>query len=253
MNRIRDYWDRQPCGILHSPEKMGSPEYFRQLTARRYKVQPHIIEFAEFERWQDKSVLEIGCGIGTDAEQFARAGARYTGIDLSLVSIKVARQRFKLFDLEGEFYVGNCEALSKHISLQKHDLVYIWGMLHHTPNPEKVLSQARQYMDNDSELRIMLYAKHSWKSAMIDAGLDQSEAQADCPLSRQYTQEEAKALLKDYEIIHLWQDHIFPYQVPAYKEWGYELQPWFAAMPPMMFRALEKRFGWHLMVWAKCK
>ena len=110
-------------------------------------------------------------------------------------------------------------------------------------------------MGPESELRIMVYAEHSWKAAMIDAGLDQSEAQANCPLARRYTEEEARAMLTGagFDITRLWQDHIFPYKVAPYKNWQYQVEDWFAPMSPEMLRALEKKLGWHMLIWAKSR
>ena len=76
---VRRYWDARPCNIRHSPKPVGSKEYFDEVEARKYFVEPHIPGFAEFERWRGKRVLEVGCGIGTDSINFARAGARAHG------------------------------------------------------------------------------------------------------------------------------------------------------------------------------
>jgi len=83
---------------------------------------------------------------------------------------------------------------------------------------------------------------------MIDAGLDQPEAQDDCPLATFYTPKDVHDLLKGFNINSLSQDHIFPYIVSKYKNYEYELQPWFKAMPPKTFKVLEKRLGWHLLI-----
>jgi len=94
----------------------------------------------------------------------------------------------------------------------------------------------------------MVYARNSWKATMIDAGLDQPEAAAGCPLATTYSPMEAEELLKDFLIVDMRQDHIFPYSVERYVNHEYRLEPWFAAMPAEMFEALKRSFGWHLLI-----
>jgi SAM-dependent methyltransferase len=248
---VRDYWNRRPCNIRHSPAEIGSKEYFDQVEARKYMVEPHIPAFANFAHWKGKRVLEIGCGIGTDATNFARAGADYTGLELSNASLELTKRRFALFGLKGTFHLGNAEELNDIIPVEKFDLIYSFGVIHHTPNPGRVIQAAKKYLGAGSEFRLMLYAKHSWKGAMIDAGLDQPEAQSGCPIAFTYSKEEATALMHGYEVIDMQQDHIFPYVIEKYVNYEYELQPWFAAMPKEILRALERHFGWHLLIRAR--
>jgi len=248
---VSDYWNRRPCNLRHSQAEIGSRTYFDEVETRKYMVEPHIPEFADFARWKGKRVLEIGCGIGTDSTNFARSGADYSGVEGSSESLDLTKKRFKVFGLEGKFYLGNAEELTDLLPPQKFDLIYSFGVIHHTPNPSRVMEAARHYLRMDSEFRLMLYAKHSWKAAMIDAGMDQSEAQTGCPISFTYTKEEVATLMHGYEIIDTRQDHIFPFVIEKYVRYEYELQPWFAAMPKEMFRALEQRLGWHLLVRAR--
>jgi SAM-dependent methyltransferase len=250
---VTSYWDRRPCNIRHSPREIGTREYFDEVEARKYFVEPHIAGFAEFDAWRGKRVLEIGCGIGTDAINFARHGADYTGLELSEVSLALTRQRFAVFDLPGRLLSGNAEELGRYVEPASFDLVYSFGVIHHTPHPDRVLRQARRAVRPDGELRVMLYAKHSWKDAMIEAGLDQPEAQAGCPIAFTYTREEVRGLMAEagFAVQVIDQAHIFPYVVDRYKNYEYELQPWFAAMPKPMFKALERRFGWHLLCRAR--
>src|SRR3984957_13953149 len=132
VEQVRSYWDQRPCNIRHSPKPVGTREYFDEVEARKYFVEPHIPRFAEFDRWAGKRVLEIGCGIGTDTVNFARAGAHVTVIELSDASLALARQRAELFGLADriEFHQGNAEELARHIPREEYDLVYSFGVIH---------------------------------------------------------------------------------------------------------------------------
>ena len=250
---VQQYWDRRPCNLRHSPKPIGSRAYFEEVSKRRYFVEPHIRAFAAFPDWKGKKVLEVGCGIGTDGANFARAGADYTGVELSPASLSLARQHFHAFGLQGNFTQANAETMCAYFDPRSFDLIYSFGVIHHTPQPDAVLREARRLIRDDGQLRIMVYARDSWKAAMIEAGLDQPEAQPGCPIAYTYSRDEAGDLVRSsgFEPISITQDHIFPYVVEKYLQYEYELQPWFAAMPPEMLATLKRRFGWHLLVVAR--
>ena len=249
---VQSYWDRRPCNIRHSKEPVGTRAYFDEVEARKYFVEPHIPAFADFPRWNGRRVLEIGCGIGTDAVSFARAGADYTAVELSAASLELARRRFEVYGLKGRFYHGNAETVDQLVGPTQFDLVYSFGVIYHTPNPRAVIESARRVVKPDGELRIMLYAQNSWKAIMIEAGFDQPEAQAGCPIAFTYTEASVRDLLAGcFEPTEIRQDHIFPYVIEKYVRYEYEPQPWFKAMPEAMFRALERRLGWHMLITAK--
>src|SRR5256886_11069112 len=110
---VREFWNVRPCNIRHSPRSVGSREYFDEVEARKYFVEPHIPGFAQFERWKGKKVLEIGCGIGTDSINFARAGADLTIVELSDESLELCKKRFDVYGLKAKFFLGDAEELSK--------------------------------------------------------------------------------------------------------------------------------------------
>jgi SAM-dependent methyltransferase len=254
IEAVEEFWDNQPCNIFHSNKELGSVEYFNEVERRKYFVEPHIPQFAQFDNWENKDVLEIGCGIGTDGVNFARSGARYVGVELSGESLKIAKMRFKVFGLNGELFKANVENLTKLIERKmRFDLVYSFGVLHHTPNIGLALSNIRSLCHSESTFRFMVYARNSWKSAMINAGLDQPEAQHGCPIANLYTHDEIDSILNrtGFKLRKIEQAHIFPYDIKNYRNYRYVKLPWFESMPSEVFSALEDKFGWHLLIDAK--
>jgi len=246
-DKIRRYWNTQPCNIKHGQSDIGTPEFFREVSERRYRVEPHIPEFAGFHLWAGKRVLEIGCGIGSDAEEFAKAGAEYVGIDLSEQSIALSQNRFKVLELEGEFHVK--DASKSFSDLGQFDLVYSYGVIHHFPGIDTIIENVKEVLVPGGEFRFMVYAKNSWKYAMIQKGLDQFEAQAGCPYAQAFSKDEIYRLLSNsWHIERLRQDHCFMYNVDAYKQGRYELEPWFEVMSDSHRQAVREYLGWHLLV-----
>lgn len=254
LDQVRTYWNNRPCNIKHSTSTLGTKEYFDEVEARRYTNEPHNYVFPDFKRWQGKRVLEIGCGIGTDAVNFARAGAVYTGVDLSSESINLARQRFDVFGLSGEFIECNAEELDIVFDPhEKFDLIYSFGVIHHAPNPQRIVKCLPNLLKEGGEARVMLYAKDSWKNILINANWDQPEAQDNCPQAVTYSKKEAEDLFFNAGFKHatVEQDFIFPWNIEHYVKYEYVKQPWFEAMPPELFKIMERALGWHLMITAK--
>tara|TARA_B100001123_G_C15282968_1_gene1014636 strand:+ start:712 stop:1500 length:789 start_codon:yes stop_codon:yes gene_type:complete len=250
---VEKYWDQSPCNIKHSRKKVGSKKFFDEVEKKKFFVEPHIIKFSEFSKWKGKNVLEIGCGLGTAGINFARHGANYTGFELSGKSLDLAKKRFEIYGQKGEFYLGNAEELSDIVPIEIYDLIYSFGVIHHSPKPKKIINEIKKYMSYGSTLKLMLYATNSWKNMMIQAGLDRPEAQKGCPIAKTYDEAEIRKLLEEYVIIDIDKDHIFPYRVGPYKSGKYEKQPWFSNMPKEIFNILEKNLGWHYLVTAKIK
>ena len=265
IEKVRRYWDDRPCNVRHSALPIGSREYFDEVEARKYFVEPHIPGFAEFDRWKGKRVLEIGCGIGTDTVNFARAGAEVVACDLSVESIKIARQRAEAFGLSEliTFVNTNAEQMEEVPADPPFDLVYSFGVIHHTPKPPLVLESARRRVSVGGKLKVMVYNRHSWKVAGIVIGhgkgrfwradeliAEQSEAQTGCPVTFTYTKGTVSDLIEPagFRVDDIGIDHIFPYCVKDYVEYRYEKRFPFRVMPGSMMRKLETSVGWHLMV-----
>jgi SAM-dependent methyltransferase len=267
IGAVKEYWNRRPCNIRHSPAAIGSRKYFDEVEGRKYLVEPHIARLALFNSWKDKKVLEIGCGIGTDTINFARAGAYVTAVDLSPESLGLARKRAEVYGLQSriKFYEANAERLSATVPPARYDLVYSFGVIHHTPNPKNVIDEIRaHYVDCGSTLKLMMYYKYAWKAfwILLTYGRGRvwdwdrlvakySEAQTGCPVTYTYSYRDLRKLIEpSFRVLDMWVDHIFPYRVPDYIEYRYVKQWYFRRMPPTLYRWLEKQFGWHLCVTA---
>jgi 2-polyprenyl-3-methyl-5-hydroxy-6-metoxy-1,4-benzoquinol methylase len=267
LSAVEKYWNDRPCNLRHSLKEAGTREYFDEVERRKYMVEPHIPGFADFERWRGKKVLEIGCGLGTDTMNFARHGAQVTAVDLSEKSLELARRRARVFGLEDRitFIQADAEHLSERVPAESYDLIYSFGVIHHTPHPERVLEQLRQFAKPDTTVKIMVYNRRSWKVLWILARygkgafweLDRliathSEAQTGCPVTYVYSKRQGAELLAhgDFQVTKAEVDHIFPYRIPDYVQYRYVRVWYFRWMPEFLFRALERMAGWHLCLTA---
>ena len=269
IDEVRRFWDLRPCNIRHSPAPVGSRRYFDEVEARKYAVEPHIPGFAEFSRWAGRRVLEIGCGLGTDTINFARAGAEVTAVDISPRSLALARRRAEVFELASRvrFVEADAERLAEFLEPQQYDLVYSFGAIHHSPRPDKILEQVRRhFIAPDGVLKVMVYHRWSWKVLGIllrEARgafwrLDRevakhSEAQTGCPVTFVYSRAAGARLLREagFSVTDVRVEHIFPYRVDAYVQYRYEKAMPFRILPKRVMRWLECRLGWHLCLTAR--
>ena len=158
--RVRAFWQAHPCGTKFSNAEIGTREFFQRVEAHRYATEWHIPDAADFASAHGRRVLEIGCGLGTDGAQFAAAGADYTGVDLTEAAIDLARRRFQLFDLRGEFRVADAENLD--FADGSFDLVYSHGVLHHTPDTARAVREIHRVLRPNGRAVVMLYHRDSY-------------------------------------------------------------------------------------------
>ena len=158
---VKGYWEEEPCttrGVDESDRKA----YFDQIERKRYALEPRIPLFARWERGRDKKVLEIGVGAGTDHVNWARAGALLAGIDLTEAGIELTRERLALEGLSSDLRVADSENLP--FEDGTFDIVYSYGVLHHTPNTEKALAEVHRVLKPGGTALIMLYNLRAWTS-----------------------------------------------------------------------------------------
>jgi 2-polyprenyl-3-methyl-5-hydroxy-6-metoxy-1,4-benzoquinol methylase len=172
--RARDQWSRDPAGAVYGREhEFGTREFFDAVAAHRYNVYaPWMSEVMGFNDFAGARLLEIGCGMGTDLLQFARGGAKVTGVDLTPRSIEISRQHFAVYGARGDFAITDGESLP--FAEESFDVVYSNGVLHHTPDTAGAVREVQRVLRPGGLARVMLYHRGSayyWGQIILRYGL----------------------------------------------------------------------------------
>jgi ubiquinone/menaquinone biosynthesis C-methylase UbiE len=155
--QVREFWNRQSCGTENALAAKFTRDYFEQLETHRYFDQPYIHAFAQFTRYRGKRVLEVGFGPGTDFIQWLRAGAQVSGIDLTQEGLDHLRHRIEVYGLPEPESIRVADAENLPFESDSFDLGYSFGVLHHSPNTEKAISELVRVVKPGGEIKIMVY------------------------------------------------------------------------------------------------
>lgn len=205
---VRAFWDRAACGEELYMADMTA-ESFRRQAAIRYELEPYILPFARFADAAGKNVLEIGVGLGADHQRFAEAGAKVTGIDLTARAVEVTRRRFRAFGLDSSLQLGDAENLP--FPDCSFDLVYSWGVIHHSPNTRRAVAEIFRVLRPGGLCRVMIYHRYSlvgymlWLRYGLLAGrpfttLNEIYAKyLESPGTKAYSEREARAMFVEFD------------------------------------------------------
>jgi SAM-dependent methyltransferase len=174
---------------------------------------PYYVELMPVSESEGKVVVDYGCGPGHDLVGFATQStpARLIAIDVSKASLAEAEHRLRLHGKSVEF-IGISES-DERLPLPDAsvDVVHCSGVLHHTPDPERILREFRRILKPDGHAQIMVYNYDSlWVHLFVayqrmlveglSAGMTLRQAFTsstdgpDCPISECYTPEEFLAM-----------------------------------------------------------
>ena len=159
---VRAYWEQEPCGTdraVVGDLPTRSREWFEEVERFRYEVEPFIHAVAQFTRHRGKRILEVGVGAGTDHLQWARAGCDCYGVDLTAAGIETTRARLALYELSSNLQRVDAETLPFDDGF--FDLVYSWGVIHHSAQPERILGEIHRVLRPGGTFIGMLYGRHS--------------------------------------------------------------------------------------------
>jgi ubiquinone/menaquinone biosynthesis C-methylase UbiE len=247
--RVKDYWDSAPCCSKAASASAGTKEFFQQVDSYKDAYEPFTDKIADYAVWKDKRVLEIGCGLGKDFARFILNGAKATAIDFSPESLKLTARRLEIFGLKGNLCVADAENLP--FKDNAFDLLFSWGVLHHTPETRKAVGEIRRCLKpQKGKAIVMLYNKISLVNLKFRLDcLFSRPRQATReelfggytdgrgnPLSRAYSIREAMFMFSGFGNIH----------IRAYESRASSFVRIFRFFP-----ALERYFGWFMVIEAQ--
>ncbi len=258
--RAREQWSANPCGShIARGREFGTRDYFDAIEHYRYiEYAPWMKQAIGFNHYAGKHLLEIGFGIGTDLLQFARGGALVAGIDLTPRSAEIARRRFDVYGLPGEIITADSEDLC--FPDASFDVVYSFGVLHHTPDTNRAVSEIHRVLKPGGKAIVMLYNRASlfyFGSIILKHGLLRGELLKGTPseimsrhveysdaggrpLVKAYTRAEARRLFSDFR----------PCDIRVNQLSRSDLRAIGHLIPEVLLQWLARNFGWNLLITA---
>lgn len=216
---VREFWDRASCGEVYAQGATERARYAEHASAR-YALEPYIPRFARFAEGRGRDVLEIGVGMGADHLEWARAGARsLTGVDLTPRAVEHTRARLALHGAESRVEVADAERLP--FADESFDLVYSWGVLHHSPDTQGAVDELWRVLRPGGIARVMVYHTQSlvgymlWLRYALLAGrpgrslADVYAEHLESPGTKAYTVAEGRALFARFGEARVWSDLSF--------------------------------------------
>ncbi len=253
-NEVQQQWNTDPCGSQYAKTTAAhTVDWYREVEAHRYgEYAPWMRETMEFSRHPGARVLEVGAGLGTDLAQWAMGGAIVTDLDLAAAHLEHAEENFRLRGLEGRFMHGDAENMP--FTDGEFDVVYSNGVIHHSPQTERIVSEMFRVLRPGGRAIVMVYAEnslHYWRSLVRDIGVRAGalelwsmgeimsrhvELGSGRPLVKVYTKAKLRRLFQQFEEVDIVQRQITPPELPRV------FKPWLA--PSLA----GKLFGWNLVL-----
>jgi len=229
LSLVREFWDETPCD--------GQATYDMRYRLR-YEKEPWLLSFLQRVAARHHSILEVGCGQGTDGVtlcKFLSSDSRYIGVDMSEVSLDSARAAAEsaspALQVTPNFKLDNAERLS--FADGTFDCVLSIGALHHSEDTAQAIAEVKRVLAPGGTAFIFLYRRLSPKLLVAHAlrrvqeGVDKllgtdrafyklararplpenlGTAVYECfgvPILRSYTKSQMQALFSDFSSLQL--------------------------------------------------
>jgi ubiquinone/menaquinone biosynthesis C-methylase UbiE len=165
--QVKAHWESETCGTRYGEGECEEAQLLA-MERVRYELEPWIRDLANFDRYKGQRVLEIGVGGGVDHLQWYKAGGDVFGIDLTDAAISMTKKRLQMHGFspsQDRLKTDDAENLA--FGDESFDLVYSYGVLHHSPNTVKALSEAYRVLKPNGTLKAMVYHHPSWVAVTL--------------------------------------------------------------------------------------
>ncbi len=126
-----------------------------------------LIELLGVDSFEGRRFLDVGCGSGLFSLAARRLGASVVSFDADPQSADCAmnlRRRFCAGDQFWTIHVGSVLDREHMMRLGKFDVVYAWGVLHHTGEMWRAIENTLASAARGGRVALALYNDQGWKS-----------------------------------------------------------------------------------------
>lgn len=266
MLRIQNYdkkqvieqWSKDPCGFHRVKGPEGTREFYESIERSRYETYPWMKSVLEFDQFPGKGVLEIGFGMGADLIQFAKAGCIVSGIDLVPRHLYIAKGFFLAQGLRAKLILADAENIP--FDTCSFDVVYTFGVIHHTPNTCKAIDEIYRVLKPGRKAIIGVYHKYSanhifghllnyilhlkflrgesYRRAL--SRIEHREHGNACPLVKLYSKKQLRHMLQKFSSVYIQSIHIDRSHFGIFQK----------LVSKRLANRVEGKLGWFLI--AKC-
>lgn len=252
-------WTNDPCGMIGAKGlETGTKEFYQKVDQSRYEeYAPWMKQAIHFEQFTNLNVLEIGFGMGTDLFSFACSGANVFGVDLSPKHLEIASNRFNLYGLKANLQLADTESLP--FADNSFDVVYSFGVIHHTPNTEKAVEEIYRVLKPGGQAILAVYHKNSIFHLCVVSGyllhlrflqesyqdtlsrIEYRENSDARPLVKLYSRKEFQNLLHQFSKIEIDCFHLDKTHFSFLQRF----------VPNSLIKQWENKYGWYLVAKAR--
>jgi len=248
IDDVRSYWNRHIHDLDITRHPVGTRGFFDDLDEYHFEKLHHLLRLVNFDGYRGQSVLEVGCGAGTDLVRFRKGGARVTGVDLASSAIELAQANFTQQGLDADLRVANGEALP--FPDDAFDLVYAHGVVQYTADPQRLVDECRRVLKPGGTAIFQVYNRISWLNALsklMKVGLEHDGA----PVLLKFSIGEFRRLVRGFREVTIVPER-FPVKSRLHGGWkGALFNGAFVGTFNVLPRSLVRRFGWHLLAFCK--